>query len=49
MSVCKACEEPLVLRLDEEDPDEAGPSSTEIVPDDLELICGCHFHWYVKT
>lgn len=47
MSVCKECEEPLVLRLDEEDPDEAGPSdnSTETVPDDLELRCGCHFHW----
>lgn len=51
MSVCKVCEEPLVLRLDpDEDEDEAGPSGTgvlETVPDDVELRCGCHFHWYV--
>lgn len=44
MSLCKACEEPLVLSLDpEEDADVAG---TETVPDDLGLSCGCHFHWY---
>lgn len=50
MSRCKACDEPLVLRLeDDEDADvgesDAGPPDT--VPDDLELPCGCHFHWYV--
>ncbi|KAK2609350.1 hypothetical protein QQS21_002131 [Conoideocrella luteorostrata] len=44
MSLCKACEEPLVIRLD----DDADDASTEVavtVPDDLELRCGCHFHW----
>ncbi|KAH7148971.1 hypothetical protein EDB81DRAFT_482715 [Dactylonectria macrodidyma] len=42
MSVCKACEEPLVLPLDPEDTDLPGP---EAIPDDLGLSCGCHFHW----
>ncbi|KAF4977731.1 hypothetical protein FZEAL_5779 [Fusarium zealandicum] len=53
MSLCKACEEELVLHLDpEDDVDEeagasgAGPSTASTsVPDDLELPCGCHFHW----
>jgi hypothetical protein len=50
MSLCKVCEETLVLRLDpEEDVDDeagAGPSTSDSsVPDDLELPCGCHFHW----
>ncbi|WZH43452.1 RING-type domain-containing protein [Fusarium acuminatum] len=55
MSLCKACEEPLVLSLHpEEDVDgepgmssSTGPStaSDSSVPDDLELPCGCHFHW----
>lgn len=41
MSVCKACEDPLVFRPDpEEDDEEVGE-----VPDDLQLPCGCHFHW----
>jgi hypothetical protein len=51
MALCKACQETLVLRLDpEEDVDDeagaAGPSTSDSsVPDDLELPCGCHFHW----
>ncbi|KAF4342720.1 ring finger [Fusarium beomiforme] len=53
MSLCEACEETLVLRLDPEDIDDepggfsaAGPSTSgSSVPDDLELPCGCHFHW----
>ncbi|KAL5585079.1 hypothetical protein FOVSG1_014468 [Fusarium oxysporum f. sp. vasinfectum] len=51
MALCKVCEETLVLRLDpEEDVDDeagaAGPSTSDSsVPDDLELPCGCHFHW----
>ncbi|KAF4438102.1 ring finger [Fusarium austroafricanum] len=55
MSLCKVCEEALVLRLDHEDnvDDEAGASSSAgpstasnlSVPDDLELPCSCHFHW----
>lgn len=38
MATCKACDEPLVFRLDDDD-------SCHDVPDDLELRCGCHFHW----
>ncbi|PHH85482.1 hypothetical protein CDD83_347 [Cordyceps sp. RAO-2017] len=41
MSLCKACDGPLTLGVgDDED-----ESPTETVPDDLELGCGCHFHW----
>jgi hypothetical protein len=38
---CKLCEDPLVVEVEDED-DNAGPQT---VPDDLELTCGCHFHW----
>lgn len=52
MSGCKACQQPLVLELDPEDFDEAASSAVggapTTVPDDLELPCGCHFHWYVR-
>ncbi|KXJ91095.1 hypothetical protein Micbo1qcDRAFT_234322 [Microdochium bolleyi] len=41
MSVCKACEEPLMLEVEAED----GSEETQQVPDDLELPCRCHFHW----
>lgn len=47
MSVCKACEEPLVLRLDD-DADNDDTETAETVPDDLELGCACHFHRYVS-
>lgn len=40
MAVCKACEDPLVFQTAEEDND-----NEQTVPDDLELQCGCHFHW----
>ncbi|KAI5923082.1 hypothetical protein F4810DRAFT_710843 [Camillea tinctor] len=40
---CKACRDPLVLEVeDEEGADDGG---TQFIPDDLELSCGCHFHW----
>ncbi|KAH8887779.1 hypothetical protein GQ53DRAFT_749469 [Thozetella sp. PMI_491] len=41
MAACKACQEPLVIEVDLENSDEI----TDTVPDDLELSCGCHFHW----
>ncbi|KID66915.1 uncharacterized protein G6M90_00g070390 [Metarhizium brunneum] len=44
MSACKVCNEPLVLRLDD-DADNDDTETAETVPDDLELGCGCHFHW----
>ncbi|KAI0431704.1 hypothetical protein F5Y09DRAFT_182758 [Xylaria sp. FL1042] len=42
-SVCKICEDPLVVEVEDGDSEDAGPQKT--VPDDLELACGCHFHW----
>ncbi|EOO01723.1 putative ring finger-like protein [Phaeoacremonium minimum UCRPA7] len=40
---CKACENDLILQVHE---DEDDPSSETLsFPDDLELPCGCHFHW----
>jgi len=54
MAACVACKQPLVLELepDEEDVQMGGSSSgkapaaaPETVPDDVELQCGCHFHW----
>ncbi|KAK8138810.1 hypothetical protein PG984_002190 [Apiospora sp. TS-2023a] len=41
MSTCKACEEPLILEVE----DEQNEGQTQQVPDDLQLGCGCHFHW----
>ncbi|KAI0393342.1 hypothetical protein F5Y17DRAFT_432915 [Xylariaceae sp. FL0594] len=42
-AVCKVCEEPLVVEIEGEDDGSTGPPQT--VPDDLQLSCGCHFHW----
>ncbi|KAM0334005.1 hypothetical protein ACHAQA_001025 [Verticillium albo-atrum] len=39
---CKDCHDPLVLELG---PDSDGEEEATTVPDDLELRCGCHFHW----
>ncbi|KAI1845132.1 hypothetical protein JX265_002783 [Neoarthrinium moseri] len=40
MAACKDCEEPLLLEVED---DETG--QTQSIPDDLELPCGCHYHW----
>ncbi|KAJ5041047.1 uncharacterized protein L3040_005604 [Drepanopeziza brunnea f. sp. 'multigermtubi'] len=48
MFKCKVCEQPLVIELDAESFDEATSSSVgqaSSAPDDLLLMCGCHFHW----
>ncbi|KAI1183002.1 hypothetical protein F5B17DRAFT_156285 [Nemania serpens] len=42
ISVCRICEDPLVVEVDDEDGENANPPT---VPDDLELPCACHFHW----
>lgn len=34
--LCKVCEDPLVTQVDDDQPP---------VQDDLELPCGCHYHW----
>ncbi|KAI1476792.1 hypothetical protein F4774DRAFT_391806 [Daldinia eschscholtzii] len=41
MAACKVCEQPLTLELDDDD----GNAESQLVPDDLELTCGCHYHW----
>ncbi|TGJ83458.1 hypothetical protein E0Z10_g5306 [Xylaria hypoxylon] len=41
-SICKICEDPLVVEVEDEDGEDAG---LQTVPDDLELSCSCHFHW----
>ncbi|KAI0446216.1 hypothetical protein F4803DRAFT_59045 [Xylaria telfairii] len=40
--ICKVCEDPLVVEVEDEDGEDTGPQT---VPDDLELGCGCHYHW----
>lgn len=55
MSVCVSCHQPLVLAIepDEDEDVQMGASSSgkasvpepETVPDDVQLNCGCHFHW----
>ncbi|KAI1341390.1 hypothetical protein F5Y15DRAFT_355185 [Xylariaceae sp. FL0016] len=41
-SKCKVCDEPLFFEVEDEEQAEDQGSR---VPDDLELPCGCHFHW----
>lgn len=55
MGDCVQCHEPLMLKV-EETPDEPGvPTASyanghsHYVPDDVELACGCHFHWCLST
>lgn len=59
MAACASCHDPLVIEVELEDEDgdmEMGESSAaaastsekRIVPDDVHLNCGCHFHWYVE-
>ncbi|KZF20132.1 hypothetical protein L228DRAFT_241317 [Xylona heveae TC161] len=51
MAVCIECQNPLVVEVERDEDDElmVGSSSsaaaTTTVPDDVELGCGCHFHW----
>lgn len=49
-AVCKACQDPLVISIEPDSEDEGqGTEETQNVPDDLELPCGCHFHWYANA
>lgn len=54
MTVCVACQNPLTLYIEpgEEDEDEtlggsASANTGSYVDDDVQLQCGCHFHWSV--
>lgn len=58
MSTCVICDKPLEVEVerDEDEEYEGGASSSgkgpaaapETYPDDVQLTCGCHFHWYAK-
>ena len=55
MAKCVACYKPLTLYIepdDEDDEDNMGGSSSansgSYVDDDVQLQCGCHFHWSVR-
>lgn len=46
MATCKVCDEPLLVPVDDDEEIEGPSSSTpQTVPDDLQLPCGCHYHW----
>ncbi|KAI2638800.1 hypothetical protein GGS26DRAFT_358424 [Hypomontagnella submonticulosa] len=38
---CQVCVQPLNLEVDDDD----GSDEPQLIPDDLELSCGCHYHW----
>ncbi|KAL8710823.1 MAG: hypothetical protein Q9220_004626 [cf. Caloplaca sp. 1 TL-2023] len=54
MSQCTACGKPLTIEIDrEEEEEDDDHSATEIadgkiVPDSVELPCGCYFHCYLR-
>ncbi|ETI28160.1 hypothetical protein G647_00609 [Cladophialophora carrionii CBS 160.54] len=45
--VCASCQEPLLIEIepDSDGEETKAPAQTESVPDDVELTCGCHYHW----
>lgn len=48
MTTCKVCDEPLLVPVDDsedEGPSAGASSALQTVPDDLQLPCGCHYHW----
>ncbi|KAF9733424.1 hypothetical protein PMIN06_007545 [Paraphaeosphaeria minitans] len=55
MSTCVACQKPLEVEFEPEDYEEdvqmggssgkAPAAAPDMVPDDVHLHCGCHFHW----
>ncbi len=55
MATCVTCQTPLTLYIEPEEEDEdkhmvSGPSADagSYVDDDVQLQCGCHFHWSVS-
>ena len=47
--LCSNCYEPLLIEVEpDSDVEETkAPAQVQSVPDDVELSCGCHYHWYV--
>ena len=55
MEICADCEKPLVVHIDPDSEDKYDSACDDFnsnqsytVDDDVELQCGCHFHWWVK-
>ena len=56
MALCVACDKPLTLFIESAEEDEemvtmegsASANTGYYVDDDLQLQCGCHFHWSVR-
>lgn len=48
---CSSCHESLFIEVepDSEVEDSKATAQVESVPDDVELSCGCHYHWYVTV
>jgi hypothetical protein len=45
--LCSSCHERLVIEVEPDSDVEEGTSAVyESVLDDIELSCGCHYHWY---
>lgn len=44
---CATCHESLLLEIeaDSDVEDSRTEAASESIPDDVELVCGCHFHW----
>ena len=54
--LCKGCKDPLTVLIERDDDREndlTTSSSTAnqsfTIDDDVELECGCHFHWFVDS
>jgi hypothetical protein len=46
--VCSSCHETLWLEVEPDSEGESNskaPATNETIPDDVELQCGCHYHW----
>lgn len=44
---CKSCHEPLFIEIeaDSDGEESKAPVVSERIPDDVQVKCGCHFHW----
>lgn len=44
---CVSCQQPLLVEVDSDsDIEESKRGLTpDTIPDDVEMECGCHFHW----
>ncbi|KEF60260.1 uncharacterized protein A1O9_05110 [Exophiala aquamarina CBS 119918] len=45
--LCSTCDEPLLIEVEADSDVENSKAAAKVhtIPDDLELSCGCHYHW----